>query len=154
MLEPFTLRLFKPLTHNMLDVDPPAHTRLRGLVHKAFTPQIVEGMRGRIQAITDDLLDKVRGRDGMDLIRDYALPLPTTIIAEMLGMPAEDRHRFHRWSNAIVGVVLVRWGRLRAIPTVWRFMRYIRKLIAARRADPRRRSGRAPWCGPRRRGSG
>ncbi len=136
MLEPFTLRLFKPLTHNMLDLDPPAHTRLRALVHKAFTPQIVEGMRGRIEALTHDLLDRVRGRDGMDLIRDYALPLPTTIIAEMLGIPEADRHGFHRWSNRIVASSSSATGRLMSIPTIWKFMRYIRKLIAARQAAP------------------
>ena len=136
LLEPLTLRLFKPLTHNMLDVDPPAHTRLRGLVHKAFTPQIVEGMRGRIEALTNDLMDKVRGQDGMDLIRDYALPLPTTIIAEMLGIPEADRHGFHRWSNRIVASSSSAGGRLMSIPTIWKFMRYIRKLIAARRAAP------------------
>ena len=136
MIEPFTLRMFEPLTHNMLDVDPPAHTRLRALVHKAFTPQIVEGMRGRVETITNDLMDKVRGRDGMDLIRDYALPLPTTIIAEMLGIPAKDRHGFHRWSNHIVASSSSATGRLMAIPTIWKFMRYIRNLIAARRVAP------------------
>ena len=128
--------MFRPLKRNMLDLDPPDHTRLRALVHKAFTPRLVEQMRGRIQALTDELLDAVQGRGRMDLIRDYALPLPTTIIAEMLGVPAEDRHKFHRWSNAIVSAAASTWGMLKAIPNAWLFMRYIRKLIRQRRADP------------------
>ena len=55
----------------------------------------------------------------MDLIRDYALPIPTTIIAEMLGVPAEDRHQFQRWSNAMVSAAPSGWGMLRAIPSAW-----------------------------------
>ena len=75
----------------MLDLDPPDHTRLRALVHKAFTPRLIENMRERIRSLTDELLDAVEARGRMDLIRDFALPLPTTIIAEMLGVPARDR---------------------------------------------------------------
>ena len=78
----------RPLSRNMLDVDPPDHTRLRGLVHKAFTPRLIEDLRDRVQSLTDELLDAVQGEGRMDLIRDYAMPLPTTIIAEMLGVPA------------------------------------------------------------------
>jgi cytochrome P450 PksS len=128
---------FKPLMRNMLDLDPPDHTRLRGLVSKAFTPRLVEQMRGRVQALTDHLLDNVRGRGRFDLIRDYALPVPTTIIAEMLGVPAADRHRFQRWSNVLVSTGSSKWGVVLAIPSVWMFLRYTRKLIKARRAQPR-----------------
>ena len=95
-------RFFLPLVRNMLDSDPPGHTRLRGLVQKAFTPGLVEQMRGRVQSLTDELLGKVQRNKRMDLIRDFALPLPSTIIAEMLGVPATDRHRFHRWSSAML----------------------------------------------------
>src|SRR5689334_2341383 len=94
--------MFKPLSHHMLNADPPDHTRLRALVSRAFTPTLVEGMRGRVQVIADGLLDGIAGRTRWDLIRDYALPIPTTVIAEMLGVPAEDRHRFHRWSKALL----------------------------------------------------
>ena len=121
----------------MLDLDPPDHTRLRSLVHRAFTPRLVEQMRGRIQSLADDLLDAARGRGGMDLIRDYALPIPTTIIAEMLGVPDGDRHRFHRWSRSIVAASPSGWGMLKAIPSAMAFLRYIRRLVASRRADPR-----------------
>jgi hypothetical protein len=100
--QPWVPALFRPLERNMLDVDPPDHTRLRALVQKAFTPRVVEQVRGRIVKLTEDLLDRAMERGRMDLVRDYALPLPTTIIAEMLGVPKEERHKFHRWSRAIV----------------------------------------------------
>jgi cytochrome P450 len=72
----------------------------------------------------------------MDLVRDYALPLPTTIIAEMLGVPKEDRHKFHRWSRAIVQSNPSGWRMVRAIPSAVLFLRYIRKLVRTRRAMP------------------
>ncbi len=121
----------------MLALGPPDHTRLRGLVHKAFTPRLIEMMRMRIQSLTDRLLDAASGKGRMDLIHDYALPLPTTIIAEMLGVPAGDNRRFHRWSSALMATSSSTWGKLKAIPSVMAFLSYIRKLVKARQADPR-----------------
>jgi cytochrome P450 len=129
---------FKPLTRNMLDLDDPDHARLRSLVHKAFTPKMVENMRQVAEALTEQLLDTVHsgGRGRMDLVREYALPLPTSIIAQMLGVPASERHHFHRWSSAIVSSQSSKWGAVAAIPHVIAFLRYIRKLIRLRRDDP------------------
>jgi cytochrome P450 len=127
--------LLMPLAHHMLNRDPPDHTRLRALVQQAFSPRLVEGMRGRIETLADELLDRVIRRGRMDLIADYALPIPTTIIAEMLGVPVDDRHKFHRWSSAMLSAGASRFGLLRAMPSAWLFMRYIRKLIANRRAN-------------------
>ena len=79
---------------SMLDRDPPDHTRLRGLVSKAFTPRVVDVLRPHIQQIVDGLLDRVENQGGMDLIEDFAYPLPVTVICEMLGVPLEDRERF------------------------------------------------------------
>ena len=93
---------FRALDRNMLDLDAPDHTRLRGLVHKAFTPRLIEHMRERIQTITDTLLDRALERGEMDIVRDFALPLPVTVIAEMLGVPPADRDKFHKWSQAAV----------------------------------------------------
>jgi cytochrome P450 PksS len=135
--QPWIPAAFRPLMRNMLDSDPPDHTRLRTLVHKAFTPRLVEGLRPRVQALCDELLDAASARGRVDLIGDYALPLPTTIIAEMLGVPAGDRRRFHRWSKAIVSIDPSAWGRLKVIPSVLAFLRFIRHLVAARRAEPR-----------------
>ncbi|MCB8943054.1 MAG: cytochrome P450 [Ardenticatenaceae bacterium] len=81
--------------------NPPDHTRLRGLVYKAFTPRVVEQMRETIQTITDRLLDTVQDKGEMDLIADLAYPLPVTVISEMLGIPREDQDRFQEWSNAL-----------------------------------------------------
>jgi cytochrome P450 len=129
--------MLKPMERNMLDLDPPDHTRLRGLVHKAFTPRLIEGLRQRVQSLTDQLLDAVEHKGRVDLIRDYALPIPTTIIAEMLGVPSEDRHKFHRWSSAIVTAVPTTWGLLTAMPGLIAFLRYIRRLVQTRCADPK-----------------
>jgi cytochrome P450 PksS len=138
--QPWVPSLFKPLERNMLDVDAPDHTRLRALVHKAFTPRLIETMAGRVQALTDQLLDGLlrESKNGkpVDLIRGYALPLPTTIIAEMLGVPVADRHKFHRWSSTIVSSNAAGWGMFLAIPRAVAFLRYIRRLVAARRAAP------------------
>lgn len=135
--QPWVPAMFRPLTRNMLDLDVPDHTRLRALVHKAFTPRLVERMRERVQTLTDGLLDAVERRGRMDLVREYALPVPTTIIAEMLGIPVADRHRFHRWSSAIVTANSSGWAMLKAIPNVMAFMRYIRRLVRVRRVAPR-----------------
>jgi cytochrome P450 len=79
--------------------DPPKHTRLRALVNKAFTPSMVEGMRFRIQEIANGLLDTVIANGKMDLIRDFAYPLPMLVISEIIGLPAQDRDRFKQWSS-------------------------------------------------------
>ena len=134
--EPWVPSMLKPLERNMLDVDAPEHTRLRGLVHMAFTPRLVENMRDRIQRLADELLEQVQMRGRMDLIRDFALPIPTTIIAEMLGVPVAHRHKFHRWSNTIVSTVPSRWGIVTALPSLIAFLRYIRRLVRTRRAAP------------------
>jgi cytochrome P450 len=135
--QPWIPPIFRPLARNMLDLDPPDHTRLRTLVNRAFSPRLVGQMRNRIQSLADDLMTAAQDREGMDLIRDYALPIPTTIIAEMLGVPDRDRHRFHRWSRTIVSASPSGWGMLKAIPSALAFLRYIRRLVASRRSDPR-----------------
>jgi cytochrome P450 len=96
---PFMQRL---INENMLFSDPPDHTRLRGLVNQAFTPRRIEQMTPRIQAIADDLLAQVADRGEMDLIADFALPLPTIIITNMLGIPDADRDEVQNWSQAII----------------------------------------------------
>ena len=130
LLTPFLM----PLARHMLNRDPPDHTRLRALVQQAFSPRLVEGMRGRIETLAHELLERAIPRGRMDLIADYALPIPTTVIAEMLGVPVGDRHKFHRWSRTMLSAGASRFGLLRALPSAWLFMRYIRKLIRNRRA--------------------
>jgi cytochrome P450 PksS len=134
--QPWTPAFFKPLSRNMLDLDDPDHARLRSLVHKAFTPKVVENMRQQVESLTEELLDAVQPRGRMDLVRDYALPLPTSIIAQMLGVSARERHKFHRWSSAIVSSQSSKWSTVWAIPNAIAFLRYIRKLIRLRRDEP------------------
>jgi cytochrome P450 len=133
---PWLPGMFKPLLRNMLDVDVPDHTRLRGLVQKVFTARLIENLRERIQDLADTLLNRVQAEGRMDLIRDYALQIPTTIIAEMLGVPIKDRFKFHRWSNAAIASTSSRWGVLMALPHAVAFLRYIRMLVKTRRANP------------------
>jgi len=83
--------------------EPPRHTRLRGLVSKAFTPHMVESLAPRIQGIVDDLLDRVVPQGQMDVIRDLAFPLPGTVIGDLLGVPTADLSRLKAWSDAFVG---------------------------------------------------
>lgn len=133
---PWMPPMFRPLERNMLDLDPPDHTRLRSLVHKAFTPHLIDQMRTRVQTLANELLDRMASRGEMDLIKDFALPLPMTIITEILGVPTKDRHNFHRWSSAVVALSSPN-PTLRVLPSVWRFIRYLRKFFKVRRRDPR-----------------
>src|SRR5215213_2205819 len=99
---PWMPGVFKALERNMLDLDAPDHTRLRGLVHKVFTPRLVEQMRERVQQLADELLDEAAKHKRFDLIEGYALPIPVTVISEVLGVPPQDRHNFHRWTKSII----------------------------------------------------
>lgn len=116
---------------NMLMVDPPDHTRLRALVSKAFTPRMIEQLRPRIQQITDELLDAVQERGLMDLIPDFAYPLPITVISEMLGIPATDRQKFRIWTQAIVNM-----QEEAQLVSLEAFFNYIRSLLDEKRAHP------------------
>jgi cytochrome P450 len=129
-----------PFTKSMLSTDPPDHTRLRGLVHQAFTPRLIERLRPRIQQIADELLDRVEPVGAMDLVEDYAFPLPMTVITELLGVPSQDRDRFREWSNTFVSSGFASQDEpfpepLRASMTA--FSDYLRALFEHKRADPR-----------------
>ncbi|MCH8800466.1 MAG: cytochrome P450 [Chloroflexi bacterium] len=87
----------------MLQSDPPSHTRMRGLVNKAFTPRMIEGLRSRIQYLVDGMLDDVQGNGGMDVLADLAVPMPGIVISDMLGVPPEDQPQFKKWSSEITG---------------------------------------------------
>jgi cytochrome P450 len=91
--------VFRSMSHWMLQQDPPDHTRLRGLVVKAFTARRVEDMRPRIQQIVDQTLDAIEGQGHMDLIEDFAFKLPVTIICDMLGIPEDHREVFYKSSR-------------------------------------------------------
>jgi cytochrome P450 len=123
---------------SMLFMDPPDHTRVRGLVSKAFTPRRAASLAPRIEALVDGLLADMAGRAEVDLIRDLAEPLPAVVIAELLGVPAEDHRLFRSWSSALVNAV----GRGPAGAAdevqacVEPITAYLRDVIAARRRAP------------------
>src|SRR2546421_2507444 len=91
-----------PFESSILRMHPPRHRHLRSLVSQVFTPRMVAQLEPRISAITNDLLDHVAAAGEMDVVRDLAYPLPVTVIAELLGIPAELREDFKRWSDALV----------------------------------------------------
>ncbi|WDL98244.1 cytochrome P450 [Alicyclobacillus sp. ALC3] len=86
----------------LITTDPPRHTDLRSLVNRAFTPRAVAALEPRIEAIAHELLDKVAGDGRMDIVGDFAYPLPVIVIAELLGIPAKDRDKFKHWSDEVV----------------------------------------------------
>ncbi|HUM67772.1 MAG TPA: cytochrome P450 [Chloroflexota bacterium] len=135
--------LFRPyyemLGQWMLFQDPPDHTRLRTLVHKAFTPQAVARLRLRIQQIADDLLDQVEAKGEMDLIGDFAFPLPMTVIAEMLGIPPHERTNLREGTGAVVAGFDVRQDTAvarHASQIMPDFIAMLQSVIAERRLSP------------------
>src|ERR1700724_3768527 len=94
------------LAKSMLVSDPPDHTRMRALVSKAFTPRMIEQLRPRIISIVRELLDRVAERGPrFDVIADLAYPLPVVVIAELLGVPPEDRAIFEEWSALLAATL-------------------------------------------------
>ncbi len=127
-------RILHALQNNMLNTDDPDHRRLRNLVHKAFTPRMIQQLEPKIEQIAEELLNQVAGE--MELVEQFALPLPVTVIAEMVGIPVEDRPKFLGWVNRIL-VSFSAFGMIRMIPAAISLMRYTRKLADKRRVDPR-----------------
>jgi cytochrome P450 len=124
----------------MLVMDPPDHTRVRGLVNKAFTPRRVASLRQHIEGIVDELLGPLARSRAMDVIADLAAPLPAFVIAELLGVPRRDYPQFKAWSNDLVSLA----GGMDRTDALARFRRgldallgYLREIIAARRREPR-----------------
>jgi cytochrome P450 len=91
------------LSRHMLNTDPPEHTRLRGLVYKAFTLRRMEDYRPRIEQLADELLDTMAGRSEIELVSEFATPLPIIILCDLLGIPTADRDSFARWARELVG---------------------------------------------------
>jgi cytochrome P450 len=121
--------------------DPPFHTRFRLLTNKAFTPMSVERLRPRVRQIIHGLLDRVAERGHMEFIRDYAFPLPVTVICEYLGVPAEDHERLKEWSDETTQIFFMRINdpnrRDRAQKGVQALTEYFYPLIHERKRHPR-----------------
>lgn len=126
----------------LIFADPPRHTKLRGLINRAFTPAVVAGLEPRIRTLSRELLDRVAGRGEMDLVADFAVPLPLMVIAELLGIPPADRDRFRRWADATLNLAdtigpdapraVADFAAAKAEMTP-----YVADVLARRRAEPR-----------------
>ncbi len=126
-------------TNHLLSNEPPKHTRLRGLVGKAFTPRRVEGLRKRIAAVVESTLDELALRESFDLVHDFAEPLPVILICELLGVGAEHRANLRAWSAAIVKMYEMghtEEQQRAANDAVVAFSALVREVVAARRAQP------------------
>ncbi|MFC8713164.1 cytochrome P450 [Streptomyces sp. NPDC057197] len=132
--EPRT-RYHRGLPGNILAFDPPEHTRLRRVVAKAFTARRVEALRARAQTISDGLVVAMTGRGApADLVADFALPLPVTVICELLGVPVEDRTRFRLWSDALLSTT--RFTPEEVERYADELSDYMAALVAERRKEP------------------
>jgi cytochrome P450 len=125
----------QPLAASMISTDPPRHRQLRTLVSQAFTPRSIEALAPRISAIVHDLLDRVVSQGRMDAIHDFGEPLPVIVIAELLGIPAEDRARFKVWSDAVVE--LSHGGGMSSFQAQSEMVAYFMQIIEQRRIVPR-----------------
>ncbi len=121
---------------NLLGMDGDDHRRVRQLVTKAFTPRMVERLRPRIEGIANALLDRVEKRGAMDVVDDYAFPLPITVIAELLGIPVEHQDRFRTWSNSFVLPPVTEELREQFLRHIDEFVAYLDDVFAERRAKP------------------
>jgi cytochrome P450 len=138
-------KVARPVYHSfsktVFYADPPYHTHLRGLMNNAFTPRRVEQLRPTIQRVVDELLDAAQDKGGMDFVRDFAYPLPVMVIAELLGLPAQDRAKFKIWSDdlfAILGTMKKSSHLMqRAAQSLEEMTDYITTLSQKRREDPR-----------------
>jgi len=129
------------LRRNVFNLDPPDHTRLRGLVAKAFTPRVVESLRIRTQEVVDELLDVALEEGRVDLLESFAHPLPVRIICDLLGVPIADQERFRGWSAALArgldpDFLLTKEIIDQRIEAVGQFAGYFFELLAERRRSP------------------
>ncbi|MGD0127987.1 MAG: cytochrome P450 [Terriglobia bacterium] len=126
---------------SLIHSDPPDHTRLRGLVTKAFTPRVVEAMRPRIQQITDELLDAVRLDRTMDVVKDLAIPLPVTVLAEIFGVPKPDLGLFKGWADDLLAFQGVNKPAVELLERSQRALveirAYLTELVNHKRREPR-----------------
>jgi cytochrome P450 PksS len=124
--------VFAAIDRHLLNLDVPDHTRLRRLVHKAFTPKAIDALRPRIQEIADSLLDAMQTSDHADLIESFAFPLPVTVIAELLGIPAQDQDMFRKWTKALLFEASEQDSRAAAME----FGMYMNEQIELRQTNP------------------
>jgi cytochrome P450 len=121
----------------LITLDPPRHTRQRQLVSRAFTPRTVADLEPRIRGIVHELLDAVDPGDPIDFVDALAAPLPIIVIAELLGVPIEDRDRFVAWTNASVGRADPEYAQDQSLDAMGEMYEYFVAIVEQRRSEPR-----------------
>ena len=131
-------RTFRLISEGLLNKDDPDHYRLRNLVQKAFTSRLIESLEPHIEQITDELLENLDTRKPVDLIREFAVPLPLAVISHMLGVPERDRFEFRRLTSRIMTGALPSGmlNMLRAAYAMHRLMRFLDYLLDLKRREP------------------
>ncbi|MEO8609050.1 MAG: cytochrome P450 [Chloroflexota bacterium] len=130
-------KVLKTFQSSMLLVDDPDHRRLRDLVHKAFTPRMLQDMNARIISISDELLDNMANKSTVDLIHDFALQVPLTVISDMMGVPQKDRMRFHKWMGTFLEISAgTKLQMLGKVSNMFQMYRFFKGLIKLRRSNP------------------
>ena len=127
-------QMFLPM---LIMSDPPRHTQLRHLVSKAFTPRRIAGLETHIQTLVDDLLDQAPDTGSWDFVSGFAGPLPATVIADMLGVPREDRQQFRTWSTTLIQSNPIRGEFGPGLDAAAALYEYFSAFLAERRAHPR-----------------
>lgn len=124
---------------SIISADPPRHTKLRSLILKAFTPKVVAQLEPRIQAISDELVDGIRGHREIELVESVTIPLPMIVIAELLGIDSEKRRDFKRWSDDMVSTASMTGDNPeeRIKVSVREFNEFIQKTISEREKEPK-----------------
>lgn len=140
MFEALEPRLRDAVTKSLLMIDAPDHTRLRRLVSRAFTPRVISRLEDRVEELVAELLDEMANKPDPDLIRDLGDPLPLLVIAEMLGVPVEDRAQLKSWSNAAASILdpLQAEGGMSSIEEAFEGLSaHLDRVFADRRANPK-----------------
>ncbi len=125
-------------THSLLELEPPVHTRLRGLVNRAFLSRQIERLRPRLVSLCNSLIDKFEPSGELDLLPAYATPIPIVVICELLGAPLEMAEQFLAWSHDHVAMYMAKRDRAiedKAVAAVTAFSNYMRELVRERRKN-------------------
>ena len=126
----------KRLRNNLITIDGQRHARVRALVIRAFVPRRIEAMRPRIERLAEELLDAQHGRGRIDLVHDYATPIPTTVILELLGVAGTDVQAPRRWALALTSTLQNIFHLGWAAPRIFKLFQFVRDLIRERRREP------------------
>lgn len=124
------------LSNSLNAIDEPDHKRLRTLVSKAFTPRYMESLRPRVEKLANELLDQVQDQGEMDLVKDYANPLPINVISDMIGVPKSDHSKIHEWSEGIANGLGLGISDPKTAENLKDFGNYIKELVAHKRKHP------------------